>query len=91
MNVKTLKERIADIPDDYDIQLQTMVCVLNEGTEDDPQEDEGPYELHYHEPIIGIAFSDEDKEMVFIMRNPNLNYATLDNYEEVKEALEDGE
>jgi len=80
MNVKSLKERLTDVPDDYDVQLQTMLCFLDDGT---GELEDGPFEYRYHEPIIGIAWDDEDKEVVFILRNPDLTNATLKNYEEI--------
>lgn len=73
MNIGLLKERIADIPDNYEVQLQSLIAMVGEGDDQ--------HQIRFHDPIIGIAVSDEHKEAVFVMSDPNLQNENIDFFE----------
>ena len=60
MTVKELKESLKDIPDDYNLILNT---ILVHEEENDPES----FTATLHCPITGMAYADEKKECLFMI------------------------
>ena len=64
MNVKELKEHLADLPDDYIVELNCLIDFIYDNEEG---EDGKPYEVQLHKPIDGISWNNKNKEVLFVL------------------------
>jgi hypothetical protein len=76
MKLKELKEDLANLPDDYDIDLQVrvQVCLNDDGTIDEDVvlgKDESRLSLVVNEPIVGLAITEKDKRIRFVTAKQN--------------------
>ena len=75
MNVGELKQRIADLPDDYNVNLAKGMAVYlrdlaQEDREDEHEglsEDDVVYELIYETTLAGLVINHDDKEIRFAL------------------------
>ena len=79
MNIKTLKEYLQDVPDDFQVCLSNAVAF---------GEKEEAYEVILDFPIVGIAVNEEDSELRFIVSGDTAeisnNFGTVTLIEEWK-------
>lgn len=80
MNIKKLKEYLADVPDDYEVEFGKFMSF------DKANDDLADYTIIFDLPIIGLAQSESDKHARFILAGAKEDFesfgATIINFEE---------
>jgi hypothetical protein len=69
MKLKELKEDLANLPDDYEVDISMHVQVRQEDIEN-VTEAIGDCAILISEPIVGIAISEEEKRVRFVTIKP---------------------
>lgn len=66
MDVKTLKDHLSNIPDDYQLALSKLFIIHGD-------EDEEHYDCVLDMPMCGVASSEEDREVRFILHAEDMD------------------
>jgi hypothetical protein len=67
MNIKVLKEFINDLPDDYEFCLEKIFIINASGLYNNDDNVDSTYYVKLHDPITGISWNDDNKEVVLIL------------------------